>query len=400
MSTPRLCWHPGFTATLILSCLFLPLAAHGQGIAVTGVGPVNRSMGGAGTAAPLEAVGALHWNPASISGLPTSEVSFGTELLLADIRLSSSVGGVAGTTDGEAGVAPIPSIGWVHHVEGTPTTIGLGVYGIGGFRNNMPADATNPLLSLGPVFADAEVLQIAPTWSYAISERLSVGLSPTITAARVMFDPLGPSPITPNLTPGSGNRVHWGGGFQAGVYYLTENQWHFGFTVKSPQWMEDFRFFTPGGVTRFNLDYPLILSLGTAYAGFERWIIAFDIRYFDYNNTSGFADFGWSNVLAGALGVQYRLNDACYLRCGFNMNQNPIHAEDAALNLSDPLIQEQNLAAGFSYCLAQNIDLNLAYIYLVNNSVEGPLPPPFGPGDTVRHEINAHSLALGLTVRY
>src|SRR5262245_13418209 len=68
--------------------------ASGQGIAVTGVGPVNRSMGGAGTAAPLEAVGALHWNPGSISALPTSEVSFGAELLLADIDLISTVGGV------------------------------------------------------------------------------------------------------------------------------------------------------------------------------------------------------------------------------------------------------------------------------------------------------------------
>lgn len=381
---------------LLLSCA--PLWA--QGIAVTGVGPVNRSMGGAGTAAPLEAIGALHWNPASISALPTSEVSFGMELLFPDVELTSSVGGFAGTTSGESGVAPIPAVGWVHHLEDRPVTIGLGLYGIGGFRNNLPADPTNPVLMTGPIFADAEIQQIAPTVSYAISDRLSIGIAPTITAARMMFDPLGPSPITPLPTPGSGNRVHWGAGVQAGVYYIADSCWHYGFTIKSPQWMEDFQFFTPAGVTTFDLDYPLILSLGVAYSGWENWIFAMDARYFDYENTPGFREFGWSSVFAGAVGAQYRINDCWRLRGGYNFNQNPLHADDAAANLSVPLIQEQNFSAGISYRFSYNIDLSLAYIYLVNNSLTGPLPPPFAAGDFVRHEIEAHSLAVGATIRY
>src|SRR5687768_16735348 len=180
--------HLRFRIAVTLAIVMTGASAFGQGITVTGVGPVNRSMGGAGTAAPLDAIGALHWNPGSISGLPTSEMSFGTELLLADIDLSSTIGGVTGTTSGEAGVAAIPAIGWVHHVEDSAATIGLGIYGIAGFRNNMPADPTNPILAAGPLFADAEVLQIAPTLAYALTERLSIGFSPTVTAARIMFD--------------------------------------------------------------------------------------------------------------------------------------------------------------------------------------------------------------------
>ena len=361
---------------------------------------MNRSMGGAGTAAPLESMGALNWNPGSISGLANSDVSFGAELLLANITLSSSVGGTSGSTSGEAGVAVIPTVGWVHHVDDTPITIGLGLYGIGGFRNNLPRDPTNPILAAGPIFADAEFMQIAPTVSYALTERLSFGVAPTITLTSLILNPLGPSPITATPTTASGSREYWGAGFQAGVYYTADNNWNFGFSVKSPQWSESARFFTPSGVTKFNLNYPMIISLGTAYTGFENWVIDVDLRYFDYADTPGFRNFGWSSVFAGAVGAQYEINDKWRVRFGYNFNKNPIGPAAAALNISDPLIQTQNIATGFSYRLAQNVDMNMAYIYLVNNQVTGPLPAPFAPGDTVSNKISANSLSAGVTVRY
>ncbi|MEX0793666.1 MAG: outer membrane protein transport protein [Pirellulaceae bacterium] len=388
--------------SLFVALIVVPaVAGHSQGITVTGVGPINRSMGGAGTAAPLDAIGAVHWNPASISALPQSEVSFGMEGLLADVDLTSDIGGVSSTTSGEAGVAMIPSVGWVDHIEGTPFTVGLGMYGIGGFRNNLPRDAGNPLLTDGPLYADAEIMQVAPTLSYTISDRWSVGISPTISVARMTFDPLGPSAITPDATPGSGNRVHWGGGVQAGVYYAHPSCWRAGFSIKSPQWFEDFRFFTPSGVVRFDLDYPMILSGGLAYYGLERWVFAADLRYFDYANTSGFQEMGWRSVFAGAVGVQYQLNDWWQLRAGYNCNQNPIQSDAALTNISTPLIQDQNFALGTSCRLTESVDLTLAYVYLVENSVTGSLPsPPFGAGDSLTHEISAHSLAAGIRIRY
>ena len=216
----------------------------------------------------------------------------------------------------------------------------------------------------------------------------------------MMFDPLGPSVITPVPTPGQGNRLTWGGGFQAGVYYLPTDNWHVGFTYKSPQWFEDFRFFTPSGVARFNLDLPMTLSLGFAYTGFECWTIAMDVRYLNYADTPGFSQLGWRNVFAGAIGAQYQMNECLFLRFGYNFNQNPIQSEDVALNLFTPLIQDQNVSTGFSYRLASNVDINAAYVYLVRNHVTGPLPAPFPPGSTATHDLDAHSVVLGVTVRY
>jgi long-chain fatty acid transport protein len=330
-------------------------------------------------------------------------MAFGTELLLADIDLLANIGGGQFKSSGEPGVAIIPSIGWVHHLEGTPMTIGLGVYGIGGFRNLQGLNATTTNLGLTtPLFADADIFQLAPTVSFAVSDRLAVGIAPTITAMRVMLDPLGPSVVNPGASAGTGNRVHWGGGVQIGLYYMTDHDWNFGLTIKSPQWIEEFRFYDDtGGVTKFDLDLPMILSLGASYTGKENWLFAVDVRYFDYDNTDGFSEFGWSNVFAAALGAQYSVNECWDVRFGYNFNQNPISPGDVVTNLSTPLIQDQNVTMGFSYHLTDNVDLSLAYVYLVTNSVTGPLPsPPFGPTDTLTHEITAHSLIFGVSVGY
>lgn len=381
--------------------LYAVTTVQAQGPIVTGIGPVNRAFGGAGTGAPLEAITALHWNPAAICALPSSQVSFGVESLLATVELGAEVGGSASRTSGEPGVAIIPSIGWVHHPENIPATVGLGIYGIAGFRNNMPADPTNPLLAGGPLFADAEIFQIAPTVAYPLTERLAFGLAPTVTAARLMFDPLGPSFITPAPTAGSGNRVHWGGGAQVGIFWRATDIWQWGFTIKSPQWFEDFRFHTPSGVVRSDIDYPMVLSLGTAFSGWPGWLIALDARYVDFKNTSGFRELGWSNVFAGAVGLQWDWSENLAWRFGYNFNQNPIKSGDAFTNLLTPLIQEQNISAGLSYRLAANVEVAAAYVYLVNNSLTGPLPsPPFGTGDTLTHKINAHSAVWGIIVSY
>jgi long-chain fatty acid transport protein len=165
---------------------------------------------------------------------------------------------------------------------------------------------------------------------------------------------------------GRGNRTTWGGGFQLGVYYIAANDWHFGAAVKSPQWSEPFRFRTVdeiGGArgVKVNFEYPLIVTVGAAYAGWERVILACDVRYFDYANANadGFreSDFepsgavsglGWSSIMAVSTGMQYRLTDCTCLRCGYSFNQNPISDALTSVNVASPVITQHYVYAGFS----------------------------------------------------
>ena len=61
------------------------------GVILTGQGAINRSMAGASTAAPIDASGALYWNPAAITGLNRSEMEFGLEGLYPQTEVSSTV---------------------------------------------------------------------------------------------------------------------------------------------------------------------------------------------------------------------------------------------------------------------------------------------------------------------
>ncbi len=322
----------------LLGLLALPGTLRAQGIALSGVGPVNRAMAGAATAAPIDAAGAVLWNPASISGLPSSEVDFGMELLLPSEKLASSIPalGLQGSTGGEPGVSIIPEMAIVHKSEDSPWTYGLGIFGIGGFQTNYPASLTNPVLTpqppkgvgLGRVSSVAEFYQVVPTVSFALSEKLSVGFAPTLTIARLDVNPVvfvapddsaGTGATYPS---GDGTRYHFGGGFQLGVYYAANEAWNFGFCFKSPQWFETFRSNTVDELGRpevssARFDYPLILSLGTSYTGIENWLFACDVRYFNYGGTAGFGSpaafdasgavtgLGWKSIVSVHTGAQY-----------------------------------------------------------------------------------------------
>lgn len=426
---------------LTVTTLFLVWAAsssaQAQGIMISAQGPVNRSMGGAGVAAPLEAIGSLYWNPASISALPASELGFGTALVLPVLETDSSIPGLgSGSTQAEPGVTPVPTIAWVHQPECSPISVGLGLYGAAGFRTNFPASLTNPVFTpqsnapgfpggFGRLYTEASFIDIIPTAAYQVTDRFSVGVGGILTMAELIIDPLvatAPNDADGSLLPrypsGRGVRTHWGGGVQLGAYYETEEGVHLGASWKSPHWMETFRFHTEDelgqpAVGRFDLDLPMIISLGAAYSGWQDWVLALDVRYLDYANTDGFRDsgfnpdlsvagLGWESVMAVATGVQRRVNDDLYLRAGYTFTENPIPDNLAMFNIAAPLYYEHTLHVGTSWRICKQVWLNLAYSYFFENEVSGPIITPAGsiPGSNVTSQMSAHVIDLGVSVRY
>lgn len=415
-----------------------------HGVYLSGGGPVQRSMGGAATANPLDSLGAAFWNPATLSGLPRNDMTFGVELLVADTDLFSSIPPglfgpgippvtLSGTTHSDTGTIVVPNIGVAHRLADTNLTLGLGVISAAGFGVNYPASFTNPVLTppapvgvgLGNVYTNLQVYQIVPSASLQVTDRLSIGVSPIVSIANLRANPLilaAPDDANGDTfftyRDGTHNYNQWGAGFQVGVYWRGPACWNFGASFKSPQWFETFRFNTVDelGLPRedkIRFDLPWIGSVGVAYTGFERWIFAGDVRYIDYRNAEGFdaggfnADgsvrgLGWDSQVVVTGGLQYQVSERLSVRMGYSYNNNPQDGAVAFFNLGAPTILEHTIATGASWNLTDCLVFSFAYLHAFETEVEGPLVFPLGaaPGTLVRSQVSADAFVMGMTVKY
>jgi long-chain fatty acid transport protein len=162
-----------------------------------------------------------------------------------------------------------------------------------------------------------------------------------------------------------------------------------------------------------NADLPPIVSLGTAYTGFERLLLATDFRYFDYANVSGFGDqgfrpdgsvagIGWKSVFSVSQGVQYLWSDCLTLRTGYTYNQNPISSDQTMFNVATSLIIQHWYSLGATWRWNECISTTVAYTHGFENEVTGPFQSPAGPvpGTSVTTRVSADILNVGVTVNY
>jgi long-chain fatty acid transport protein len=444
MLSPRLPSCVSALTLLVFLIATAPTFAQ-QGVFISGVGPINQSMGTAATAAPIDASGALNWNPASIGSLGHSEMEFGLGLIYPQTKLSSRLSTaaliptlppstIAGADRSDSGFFTLPTLGLVYQPEESPWTFGLGVFAVAGFAVNYPADSANPILNptppngigLGALSSTFQVLQMAPTVSCLLTDNLSVGVAPTVDLATLLVDPnvfvtpnnAGQSPF-PAYPAATHSRTAWGLGFQAGLYYTTEAAWNFGASVKSPQWFEPYRYnavnqFGVARTLKLHLDLPLITSLGVAYTGLPRTVLAADFRFIDYRNTNGFnrsgfapdgavRGLGWDSIFVLALGGQYKLTDSLSVRAGYTYNGNPIPDSQAFFNSASPTILQHTVSVGASYKVFDRLLLSAAYAHSFENSVQGPLVlPALGPvpDSSAQSKAQADFILLGATVLF
>ena len=424
-----------FVVTAAVGLLWAAGAA-GQGIYVPTAGPVHRGMGGASTAAPVSAAGALYWNPATAAGLE-DQLDVGLDILFIDHTVSSAVptpaGVLSGSTEADAGTFPLPNVGLTVRVPDSRVTLGAGIHAVAGFKTTLAADPTNPVLAppafggLGAVASEASFLHVTPVVAVDVTPDLAVAAGPVISTAQIQVDPFAfAAPDADGAYPnGRATRYHWGGGAQAGVYYTPGEHWRFGAAVKTPVWYEDFesRAEDAAGLPRtltLDLDLPTILTLGAAWAGpqcgpLAGTLLAVDVRYFDYADADGFGgdgtfaadgslrDPGWESVWAVAAGAQRALTDDLTVRAGYSYNESPIADGDSFVNTASPLIFEHTLNAGGSVRLTDGLIANAAYSYFPEASVSGPaVVPGFGPvpGSSVTNETSAHALSFGFTALF
>ena len=420
----------------VLACLAWSTPSMGQGLISPTAGPINSSMAGASTAAPID-FGASYWNPAAISGLDRQEFLLGSALILPSIHLQTtlpadSIAGRfptadrSGTSRSNSGVASNLATGTSFRPsDDSPWTLGLGIFGLAGGAVNFPGSNNQPVLTphnppktfgYGPIYSNLSILEITPIASYQATRKLAIAAGPIITSGGISFSPafFAPNPTKDSFglstfPSGTNARPFWGGGFQVGLLYNISKNWNFGFSYKSPIYQERWSYnsSTPNGSARYigvQAGLPEIISWGVAYKGLPKTLIDVDLRYFDYANTPLFGaqvsngGLGWRSVFAVATGVQYEVSDKLTLRAGYLYNTNPIPATNTLFNAQAPAITTNTLSLGSSYKMTPNITASAAWVHGFRNSITGTVEQI--PGAFTRLDAQTDSLVVGLNIQF
>ena len=415
-------------ACAVVAAVLWPAAAAAQpGLYLPGGGAVHGAMAGASTATPADAIGALYWNPAAIARLGRSEVAVGGAALFPNIHLDSTARRlgrvVGGETRSDSGVSLVPDIGIVYDEEDSRLVYGLGLTALGGGGVNFPADPGNPVLGPGglfgrniggPIYANLSLLQIAPTVAYRATDRLVVGLGPTVDVVGASFNPgffAAPNDIDgrgafPNAT---NSRPFWGGGFRAGVVYSATDTLDVGFGYTSPQWLEKWKFYSrnEAGLPRtlfLQARLPAIYSWGLSYKGIDRLLLSLDLRYFNYADTALFGTrivdggLGWDSTFAVALGGQYRVTDRAAVQAGYQYNTNPVKDVGTLFNIQAPAILQHTISVGTTLALTDAISASAGYSIGIQNSLTGPVREAAGVG--VKYDAAVQSILFNLQFKF
>jgi long-chain fatty acid transport protein len=406
----------------ILVTALASTAVRAQGLLAPGSGAPHRAMGGASVAAPLDANGANYWNPAAISGLSHSEVAIGGEAAYSDIHLGSSVPftGASGRTRSNSGVSLLSGVGIVNHVEDSRLTVGGGLFTLAGASVNYEGTPNNPVLAptgpggrvvLGPQFSSLAIFMAAANIAYRVTDRLSVGFGPMVGTSLISVDPaFFATPDDANgdglftFPPGTHARPFWGGGARAGIYFQATDNIALGVSYASPLWLETWRFQSKNEVgapreLAIKASFPAILSLGIAYKGIDKLVLASDVRYMEYANTSLFGDLlDWQNIWVVALGAQYQLSDRLSVQAGYIYNQNPVPAVRTLFNTQVPGIIQHTVSAGISFQMNENVSMSLGYVHGFKNEISGPIIEDAAAAVTLDAELD--SLVFGLRIEY
>jgi long-chain fatty acid transport protein len=424
---------------ITLGLAMLPVFLFSQaGHIMQGIGATNMSMGGASTAQPLDINGALQWNPAAISAFDQRILSVNAGLFFSSPALSSTVptseGPFSGVTKDTRGVSVMPALAMVWGKKNSKHTFGISAFGISGFGVTFPENNRNAISmaqsagGFGRIQSDYQLLQVGLTYSYKISEQLSIGFAPTFNYSSLELAPNPLSSPNPALGyPVSEKATALGFGGQFGIFYNSGKGIKLGASYKTPQTFGSFDFNnkyldgTTAPNVKFKMNYPAILSAGIGYSK-NKIDAALDYRFVNYESTEGFkakgwtntasvAGFGWNNISIISAGLQYKGIKKFPIRAGYTYSSNPINSELAFFSVPATAVIKNAFQFGFGYEFNKQLTLNATYHHGTSGgSTSGPLlsplmitpSNPYGaiPGSIVSYRMTTDLFMVGINYSF
>jgi len=385
----------GMTVFMIFAVANSSKATNGTNL--IGVGPISRSMGGVGVAAPQDATSAIFSNPAAICFGPFCP---GSEAVFSGTYFNPTVNGemkataqdpgsgqfftMSGADESDTKFSTIPAIGITSPLS-PKLRFGIGAYGVSGMGVSYK-ESDLPMPS--NLYTKLEVMNFAPNLAYMVTPEFSIGGNFIVSYQ--------------NLDLGFGGAHDYALGLQLGALYqigrinlgasYTYSQ---SVTHQKVAYFDDFdqngNMVSNAALDDLDLQSPQVLALGVSFEPVSDWLIEFDTKWINWSGADGYKDFDWEDQWVLGIGAQYKITQKISLRAGYNYAENPVKKHDnfnfmsttdvqgknvptvnyeALRILGFPAFVEHHLTLGAGYEFKNNMTINFSYMHAVENSMK------------------------------
>jgi len=330
-----------------------------NGSALIGVGAKARGMGGVGIGMSHGAESALS-NPALITDVKDTEISFGGIIFMPKVSFDNGVG--AGAKDSDADMNVIPAVAVASKVKEN-FYWGVGIWGTAGMGTDYREEQVN-----AKMVTNLQLMQFGLPLAYKVNN-FSFAFTPILQygALDINYDTNGTN------EHGAGIAQDLKFGYNFGATYEV-NHLTIGAVYKSRIDM-DYKNQLHDAMEGFGIVYtntelstPEEFGLGISYTINEH-TFGFDYSKIKWSNAKGYKDFMWKDQDVYALGYEYKMSSLA-LRAGYNYANSPISDQGLlatstnTLNLLGfPAITESHYTVGATYNVSNSTSIDLALTY-------------------------------------
>jgi long-chain fatty acid transport protein len=408
----------GIAFAALLALIAAPALAT-DGYFQLGYGTAQNGMAGAGAALSLNTMSPAT-NPAGNAWVTGYDLGLAVFNPNREFTVTGAPSGYPGTF----GLAPgtvksgtsvflMPSIG-ANWKLSDKMTFGVAIYGNGGMNTSY----SESVFYAGRTGVNLMQMYIAPTLTYKVGQDHAFGVSPVLGYQTFQAEGLGSFAQFSSSPSNLSNNAHdtsLGWGVRVGYLGKLAPWLSVGASYQTEMEMQKFTKYAGLFAEHGDFDIPANWTVGVAIKPAESLTVAFDVQQIYYSKTEsignpmlpnlmtarlgddGGAGFGWKDVTAYKLGLQWVASPGLTLRAGYAYAKQPIPESEVMFNILAPGVIEQHVTVGETAKAGDALKINLAIVRALSHSVTGPNPLEVPGKQTIELKMDQWVFDLGLS---
>jgi long-chain fatty acid transport protein len=360
-----------------------------------GYGMKAKGMAGAAVAMTDNAFAGAN-NPAA-AAWAGNRMEVGVDFFMPSREMGRTSSGLDASVSSDSNVFLVPEFGYNRAIS-DKLGVGITLYGNGGMNTdyaggqiNCGYGAANVLCGQGRLGVDLMQLIIAPTVAFKVSDAHSFGISPLLVKQIFKADGLqmfqGMS-SAPGSVSGYGYDGSDGFGVRLGYLGKVNDKLTVGASYAPKIAMSKFTHYAGLFAEAGGFDIPENYTVGMSYQASPSVNVALDYQHIGYSGIASIANpssnaliaplgasngagFGWTDVNAWKLGVQWQATNVLTMRAGLNVGSNPVQGREVTFNILAPGVVTTHYTLGGTYAVSPTTEVTMSYMFAPSNSVSG-----------------------------